>query len=318
MAWRRLPLVSHSLRSNTAEGAMRAAVVAARQAEAAGALGVSVLAGFGLADIPHPCVSVVVVADGDRAEAERVAGEIASLIWEQRDGFFYDSEPLAESLARAKVLAEGASKPVLLLDHGDNCMSGGTCDTLDVLMAALDAGLEGIQAGLYCDPEAVAELTRAGVGATVELPVGNKRAIGEIGREAQPVTLRGTVRALSNGEYLITGPTYTGQLACMGRSAVLDIGAAQLVLTEQTHEPWDLGVFQSLGLDPSRARYVLVKSRMYCRPVFVPISQALVECDSPGVTSSDWSLFEFRRRARPLYPLEPMAAADYDPRAGGR
>ncbi|WP_262422101.1 MlrC C-terminal domain-containing protein [Achromobacter xylosoxidans] len=185
-------------------------------------------------------------------------------------------------------------------------------------MAALDAGLEGIQAGLFCDPEAVAELTRAGVGATVELPVGNKRAIGEIGRAAQPVTLRGTVRALSNGEYVITGPTYTGQLACMGRSAVLDIGAAQLVLTEQTHEPWDLGVFQSLGLDPSRARYVLVKSRMYCRPVFVPISQALVECDSPGVTSSDWSLFEFRRRSRPLYPLEPMAAADYDPRAGGR
>ncbi|MDF8364408.1 M81 family metallopeptidase, partial [Achromobacter anxifer] len=50
MAWRRLPLVSHSLRSNTAEGAMRAAVEAARRAEAAGALGVSVLAGFGLAD----------------------------------------------------------------------------------------------------------------------------------------------------------------------------------------------------------------------------------------------------------------------------
>ena len=315
MAWRRLPLVSHSLRSNTAEGAMRAAVEAARRAEAEGALGVSVLAGFGLADIPHPCVSVVAVADGDRAEAERVAGEIAALIWAQRDGFFYDSEPLAASLARAKALAEGASKPVLLLDHGDNCMSGGTCDTLDVLMAALDAGLEGIQAGLYCDPEAVAELTRAGIGATVELPVGNKRAIDEIGRAAQPVTLRGTVRALSNGEYVITGPTYTGQLACMGRSAVLDIGAAQLVLTEQTHEPWDLGVFQSLGLEPAGARFVLVKSRMYCRPVFVPISQALVECDSPGVTSSDWSLFEFRRRARPLYPLEPMAATDYDPRA---
>jgi microcystin degradation protein MlrC len=25
---------------------------------------------------------------------------------------------------------------VLLLDHGDNCMSGGSCDTLDVLQAA--------------------------------------------------------------------------------------------------------------------------------------------------------------------------------------
>jgi len=314
MAWRRLPLVSHTLRSNTDEGAMREAVEAARRAEADGALGVSVLAGFGLADIPHPCLSVVVVADGSREEAERIAGDMAAAIWARREGVLYHSEPLAQSLARARELARGADKPVLLLDHGDNCMSGGTCDTMDVLMAALDAGLEGIQAGLYCDPEAVAALARAGVGAQVELPVGNKRPIESIGRPARPVVLRGTVRALTNGEYRITGPTYTGQLACMGRSAVLDIGAARLVVTERTHEPWDLGVFRSVGLEPDEARYILVKSRMYCRPVFVPISSALVECDSPGVTSSDWSLFDFRRRERPLFPLEPLAPEAYDPR----
>ena len=50
---------------------------------------------------------------------------------------------------------------------------------------------------------------------------------------------------------------------------------------------------------------------MYCRPVFVPISGALVECDSPGVTSSDYDLFAHQRRQRPLYPLEPMAQQDY-------
>ncbi|KAG1247349.1 hypothetical protein G6F65_020214 [Rhizopus arrhizus] len=101
----------------------------------------------------------------------------------------------------------------------------------------------------------------------------------------------------------------------MGRSAVLDIGAAKLVITERTHEPWDLGVFESMGLDPRQARFVLVKSRMYCRPVFEPISQALVECGSAGVTSSDFSLFPYERRRRPLYPLEPMATSDYDPAA---
>ena len=154
-------------------------------------------------------------------------------------------------------------------------------------------------------------MARAGLGATVELPVGNKRPIDAIGRAAAPVTLRGVVRALTNGEYVITGPTYTGQTACMGPSAVLDLGAAQLVLTSRTHEPWDLGVFESLGLDPRAARFVLVKSRMYCRPVFVPISGALVECDSPGVTSSDYGLFAYQRRQRPLYPLEPMAQQDY-------
>ena len=78
-------------------------------------------------------------------------------------------------------------------------------------------------------------------------------------------------------------------------------------------QPWDLGVFESLGIDPREARFILVKSRMYCRPVFVPISCALVECDSPGVTSSDFSLFPYQRRNRPRYPLEPFKPAQVSP-----
>jgi microcystin degradation protein MlrC len=93
----------------------------------------------------------------------------------------------------------------------------------------------------------------------------------------------------------------------MGRTAVLDLGAATLVVTERTHEPWDLGVFESVGVDPRRARFLLLKSRMYCRPVFVPIAAALVECDSRGVTSSDYELFRFERVKRPVYPLDPGA-----------
>jgi len=306
VAWAQLPLVTHTLRSNTAEGAMRDAVAAARQAEQDGMLAVSVLAGFGLADIPRPCLSVVVVADGDRQAAQAAADTLAARLWAQREGFIYHSEPLAQSLARARELGRHSDKPILLLDHGDNCMSGGSCDTLDVLMAALETGLEGIQAGLICDPQAVDILHKAGVGARVELPVGNKRAIPEIGRAAAPVTLQGVVRSATDGVYTITGPTYTGTTATMGRSAVLDIGAAQLVITERNHEPWDLGVFESLGLDPRRARFLVLKSRMYCRPVFVPISGGLVECDSPGVTTSDYSLFRFQRLERPVHPLDSM------------
>ncbi len=308
VAWRRLPLVTHTLRSGTQSIAMRRAVEAAQAAEARGLGAVSVLPGFGLADIAYPCLSVVVVADGDQAAAQAVADEIAEQIWNERAAFTYDREPLAASLQRAKDIAQGADRPVLLLDHGDNCMSGGTCDTMDVLVAALSAGMEGILAGLYCDPEAVAHMHEAGCGAKVVLNVGNKRSLAHLGRDAHPMSLEGTVLALSDGWYTITGPTYTGQRACMGRSAVLDIGPATLVLTERTHEPWDLGVFECLGQNPGDARYLLLKSRMYCRPVFIPISAGLVECDSPGATSADWSMFPYSRRARPLYPLEDEGA----------
>lgn len=126
MAWRRLPLMSHTLCSRTDTGAMHEAVALARAAEETGVLGASVIAGFSLADIAAPCVSVVVISDADRDRAERCAETIARFIWDNRSGFVYGSEALKVSIARARVLADQPGRgPVLLLDHGDNCMSGG-------------------------------------------------------------------------------------------------------------------------------------------------------------------------------------------------
>ena len=84
--------------------------------------------------------------------------------------------------------------------------------------------------------------------------------------------------------------------------------AGRLVVTERPMEPLDLGVFTSLGLDPAAFDYLLLKSRMYCRPSFVPLGCGLVECDSGGVTTSDYRNFTFRRVRRPIYPLDATAA----------
>ncbi len=307
VCWHRLPLMSHTLRSTTLEGPMRDAVENARALEHSGIPAVSVFGGFSLADIEAPCMSVVATCRIEDAPATQAAVDgLARQIWERRAEYVYRSEPLADSLRRARSLAEGATKPVLLLDHGDNCMSGGTCDTMDVLQAALELGLTGIAVGPLCDPEAVGRLIAAGEGAEVEIDLGNKVPLTSIGLAKQPLRLRGTVRAVSDGGYTVTGPIYTGQRCHMGRTVCLDTGAAQIVVTEQTHEPWDLGVFHCVGLDPTRFRFLLLKSRMYCRPVFVPLSAGLVECDSPGATTSDYARFPFTRVRRPVFPLDAL------------
>jgi microcystin degradation protein MlrC len=90
----------------------------------------------------------------------------------------------------------------------------------------------------------------------------------------------------------------------MGRAAAFDIGAAQIVICEDPHEPLDLGVFTSLGIDAMAARFWHLKSRMYCRPVFEPLAKATIECASSGVTGSDYDLFSFKKLARPIYPLD--------------
>ena len=307
VCWHRLPLMSHTLRSTTLDGPMLDAVNAARALEAEGLPAVSVFGGFSLADIAAPCVSVVATCRTDeRAATQASVDALAARIWQRRADFVYRSEPLADSLRRAQALAEGADRPVLLLDHGDYCMSGGTCDTMDVLQTALELGLSGIAVGPLCDPETVASLTAAGEGAEVEIALGNKVSLEGIGLHKQPLRLRGTVRAVSDGAYTVSGPIYTGQRCQMGRTVCLDTGAAQIVITEQTHEPWDLGVFHCVGMDPTRFRFVLLKSRMYCRPVFVPLSAGLVECDSPGVTTSDYSRFPFAQVSRPVFPLDAI------------
>ncbi|KQO67978.1 M81 family metallopeptidase [Methylobacterium sp. Leaf89] len=308
-AWVHPPMLAHTLRMDTrVPGPMQAAVAAARAAEARpGVLAATIFGGFSLADLAEAGVSVTVTAETQGA-ADAAARDLAAGLWDARDAFVYAEAPLAESIAAGQAaLAQPGDGPVLLLDHGDNCMSGGTCDVMDVLAAALDAGMDGILAGPICDPEAVAALHAAGVGARVACGLGNRVPLPGFPRQA-PLPLAGTVTALGDGDYVITGPTYTGQRCRMGRAAVLDTGAARILVTEEPHEPWDLGVFTSLGLDPAAARVLILKSRMYCRPVFEPLARAVVECASRGVTSSDYGLFPFAKLARPIFPLDADAA----------
>ncbi|WP_322994477.1 M81 family metallopeptidase [Castellaniella sp.] len=314
LAWRQLPLMTHTLKSATLSPAMQVAVDKARALEVQDDIyAVTVMAGFSLADIPAPCLSVVVVGK-DAASAQAAADQLAGEIWDDREGFIYTSEALAQSVARARQMSRetilasaecgNPNGPVLLLDHSDNCMSGGTCDTMDVLLESLAQGLTEIAVGPVCDPEAVDLLFRAGQGSTVSLGLGNKRDLSKIGVRKVPPVLTGKVKYLSDGKYVISGPTYHGMTCSMGRTALLEIEGAEIVVTERTHEPWDLGVFTCVGLDVSQKQFVLLKSRMYCRPVFFPIARGYVECDSDGVTSSNYALFDFRAVRRPVFPLD--------------
>jgi microcystin degradation protein MlrC len=307
-----LPLLSHTLRSNTNEGAMRRAVDAARLAEQEpGVLAVSIMAGFSLADFNDAGMSVIVVTDNDKALAEDVANDIARQIWRDREGFVYRSETLSESMAKAKALhAESdngsGSGPVLLLDHSDNVMSGGTCDTMDVLQAALNAHLTPIVVGPICDPQAVHRLWKIRASEVVSADIGNRIPLAQQGITKTPVRLTGLVRAKSDGEFTVTGPIYTGASVSMGRTVLFDTIDALIVITERRMEPYDIGIFDCVALNPADYDYLLLKSRMYARPVFGAMAKALVECDADqgGPTSSNYALFPFKNIRRPVYPLD--------------
>ena len=308
--WGRRPMLPHTLKMGHDEQPMQSLIDMARAAEASAAQGsgveaVSVFGGFPLADIARPGLSVVAMADARRdpkgAHAAAVTEQILDVAWQRRAEFVYHAEPLGQSVARAKAMAEG---PILLLDHADNCASGGTQDTTAVLREVMRQGLKDVAVFAICDPEAVDQMVKAGVGATLTLKLGGKTAMPSIGRVGEPIEVTGKVRALTDGEFVITAPMNTGTTAYMGRAGVLAVDGIDIVVIENNHEPFDLGCFRSLGIEPTARRYLLLKSRIHYRAGFKPIAKAIVECDGVGVTTSDYSQFKFQKILRPAYPLD--------------
>jgi microcystin degradation protein MlrC len=282
---------------------MKTLMAMAAEAEDSGAvLNASVFGGFPQADIPHLSLSSVIVCDGATARGELLLARILDEAWERREGFLFHAEPLAAQVARAKTL-EG--HPIILADHGDNTGSGGTQDVMSVIEEAIGQGLDDACAGPICDPDCVASMIAAGVGSQVTLDLGGKVDMPAMGLTGKPLRVTGRVKCITDGVFTVTGPMATGAVIRMGRTAVLDTGAMQIVVSEQRCEPFDLGVFTHCGIDPARKRYVLIKSRQHFRAGFEPIARHIVMCDGDGCTASDLGLFDYQAIRRPLYPFDP-------------
>lgn len=305
MAWQRVPAIAATLcMGTTGPGPMTDLAAAARRAEVTReVLAASVFGGFPMADVPAPGLSVVAVADRDALRAQRVARRLAAEAWARRDAFIYRSEPLAQSVARAKSLADRKG-PVLLIDHADNCASGGTQDTMHVVAEVLRQGLRDVAVAAIRDPGAVGRLAEIGVGGTATIDLGGKTALPALGLKGEPLRLTGRINFVGEGEFVITGPMLTGVSASMGRSVVFETEGVEIVVTEKPYEPWDLGVFRCVGIEPTAKRFLVLKSRMHYRAVFAPIAGSIVECDGVGVTSSNLELFRFDKLARPVFPFD--------------
>jgi microcystin degradation protein MlrC len=295
------------LRMATDGGAMAEIMAMARQEEAEGALAVSIFGGFPLADSRFTGMSVIAMTDNDPAGAQAICDRLAAFAWRRRHDFQVAFEPLEATMARAAALRTG---PVLLVDHADNCNSGGTQDSMDVIEAALRHGLDGIAAGPIADPDAVATMIAAGVGATVELTIGGKTDFTAIGGSCGPLILRGVVRTISDGRFTVRGPVFTGTKIALGRTVVLDTGRMKLIVSEGRCEPLDLAMFRFVGIEPAEQRYLIIKSKIQYRPTFGAVASHVLDCNGVGFASLDHTKFRFERITRPLFPIDDPSPAE--------
>ena len=194
--------------------------------------------------------------------------------------------------------------PVVLLDHYDNAASGGTMDSMTVLRAVLEAGLEDVAVFAVHDPGAVRALIAAGIGSEATVMLGGKIDMPAIGLAGEPLEVRGRVKLISDGRFRNLGPAATGIEMNLGPTVVLDTGRVEIVVISRHHEPNDLNCFLSLGIDPRARRFLMLKSRIHYRAGFSDVAREVIECAGTGVCTSDYDMLDFRNVRRPIYPLD--------------
>ena len=90
----------------------------------------------------------------------------------------------------------------------------------------------------------------------------------------------------------------------MGATAVLDLDGIAVIVTDQRVQALDLSLFRSVGIEPTTARAIVVKSSVHFRAAFAPIAAAIIEVDTPGISSPHLERFAFQRVRRPIWPLD--------------
>jgi microcystin degradation protein MlrC len=306
IAWGNAPMLPHVMRQGSDDHPNKELQARCAAMTGEGALIATLFTGFPHADIANAGLSAVVVTNGDKDLAERLRDELLDRAWVEREAFVYKIEPLADALGRAKAMEAPApgEGPVVLLDHYDNCASGGTMDTTVVLGEILKAGLDNVAAFAIFDPEAVQQAIAAGIGASMTLSVGGKLKMPQVPGESPPLTLTGTVKTISNGRFRAKGPMNRGVMTDMGPSVVIDTGKVEVALISRHVEPSDLNCFFSLGIDPLQKRYVMLKSRVHWRAGLGSLAKAVVDLAGIGACTSDYAQLTFRNVRRPIYPLD--------------
>jgi microcystin degradation protein MlrC len=154
-------------------------------------INLTILGGYGYADIEDTCMSVIVTTNGDPDLVDRVLKEMANAVWEKRKDIL-DIRPvysLDEGIQQAMSSKEA---PVILVDLGDDPGSSSSADSPAVLESLIRHHAQDCALTIR-DPEVVKAGIEVGVGAELNMLVGGKFEqrfkdekpiyVGRVGRE---------------------------------------------------------------------------------------------------------------------------------------
>jgi microcystin degradation protein MlrC len=296
-AWRKIPLLSHQEQFLTSGGPMKTWFDRARAMEAdPRVLQASNYPMQPWLDVAEGGWSTIVVANGDRDLAERLADELADLVWSLRDAFqVREALPVDVAVRQADEIPKGV---VVLSDTGDTVFGGAAGDSNLILESMLRLGIRGPALVPMIAPKAVARLVEAGDGATVTLPLGGETATAFF----SPIEVTGTVRRIGGGIVPVT-ENHQREID-MGRTVVFETGPVTMLISELRGVGGNVpDVYRAFDIEPSSFKMAVLKTASNFQ-YFAPISTRVIRVDTRGPGQSDVFTLPWTRLPRPIYPLE--------------
>jgi len=286
------PMLPPTINLRTDEGPMVRLFEKARQYEAeAGVYNVSVFGGFPFVDAPYAGLNVVATAD-DRPKAQAICDEIADLAWQTRTEFLKDLPQPVQALDLVVAHWDDADKrPIIIADVADNPGGGGSGDTPELLREMIKRNLPYSAAALLWDPAAVQQAISLGVG---------QKGVFRLGGHSSedygpPIETEAYVASISDGVYEAHGPMGRGSEQRMGMAVRLQVGNVQVIVSSIRMACNEADIFRNLGIEPTRQRLLLIKSRGHFRASFQPLAKEIIEVDAPGAANPNLKRYPYRR-----------------------
>ncbi len=282
----------------TTHPAMRALVDRAAALEGRdGILSVSLGHSYPYADVPEMSAGVLVVADGDKARADRVATEIGQEFMRLRGvttPAFHDVDPGLD----AALAMEGA--PIVITDAADNAGGGATADNTTILRRMIERGVTDAALGPLWDPVAVATCFTAGEGAELALRFGGKMGPAS----SLPLDAMVRVTALRRDAWQGFGDARSR----LGDVAAIRVGGIDVVLNTARTQALGLELFTNVDIDPCTRKLLILKSSNHYRAAYGPIMRGVVHIHSDGLLRrDDYTRIPYRHVMRPIWPLDTDA-----------
>jgi microcystin degradation protein MlrC len=251
-------------------------------------------------DDPELGWSTVVVTDGNKALADKLAEELADLDWSVRA----IHPPKANTPDEAVEIAKSSwfvrrFGTTVFCDSSDAVGAGAPGESTWILKAIMNRAPELVSYIPISDTAAASAAYAANLHDRLTLSVG------------------GRLDKTYNRPVMFSGELIYKNKGMLGKTAILKDRGIRLILTEHPDPTYHPEYFTSLGLSLWKADIVVVKNLFPFRYYFLLYNRRTVNVISPGTTSIDVFSLKYRNITRPIYPLDDIGSWEIAEPASG-